>query len=152
MSLGISYTIFPYRGYSQQVRVKCFPDLLDLGTVPICVPQNRLVLLMNPLAVPITIQCTVPEDGKETPLILNVSNTDEYLPIHVKDPNYEIKESDVSIHNSVRSNGRETTSRTVSLAMESSEDSLMTYHSMMMDDNSSLTSYSMEFQEQTLGK
>lgn len=128
--------------------------------MPICVPQNRLVLLMNPLAVPITIQCTVPEDGKETPLILNVSNTDEYLPIHVKDPNYEIQEyiqyakskSDVSIHNSVRSNGRETTSRTVSLAMESSEDSLMTYHSMMMDENSSLTSYSMEFQEQTLGK
>ncbi|XP_065356796.1 uncharacterized protein LOC135951140 [Calliphora vicina] len=74
------------KGYSKHVRVKCFPDIIDLGVTPIAMPQKRLVLLMNPLTVPLTVQCTVKDDGNEIPLVLNTRNVEEHLPITVNDP------------------------------------------------------------------
>ncbi|XP_061398688.1 uncharacterized protein LOC133334406 [Musca vetustissima] len=142
------------RGISQQVRVKCFPEVLELNSIPICVPQKRLVLIINPLSVPITVQCTVPNDGIEIPLVLNVNETHDHLPITVKDPVKHMqechKEEEISLRlkkddAEIRSN-----EENAIVELENSEISLQTYRSIRIDDNSSMTSYSTEFQENAL--
>ncbi|XP_073825858.1 uncharacterized protein isoform X2 [Musca autumnalis] len=142
------------RGVSQKVRVKCFPDVLDLDIVPICVPQKRLVLIMNPLSVPITVQCSIPNNGTETPLILNVTDTNEQLPITIKDPVMYMHEcqqmEEITSLSEVDDTDNKTNHETMMVEIENSEESLRTYSSVKLDDNSSVTSYSTEFQEQAL--
>lgn len=77
---------FLKRGYSQQARCKCFPDIVDFGQIPVALPQRRLALIRNPLAVPITVQLSVPHDGYEIPLVLNIQNVNTPTPINVNDP------------------------------------------------------------------
>uniref|UniRef100_A0A1I8MUJ3 Uncharacterized protein n=1 Tax=Musca domestica TaxID=7370 RepID=A0A1I8MUJ3_MUSDO len=142
------------RGVSQQVRVKCFPDIIDLDIVPVCVPQKRLVLLMNPLSVPITVQCCVPNDGIETPLVLNINDTNQHLPINVKDPiihMLECQENEEIISRLDDDDSRvEVNCGNMIVEMKNSEMSLQTYRSMINYDSSSITSYSTEFQEEAL--
>lgn len=44
------------------------------------------MLLMNPLAVPITLQVQPSDDGEEQPLVFNIHEPTKILPITVKDP------------------------------------------------------------------
>ncbi|KAH8237861.1 hypothetical protein KR032_004475, partial [Drosophila birchii] len=74
------------RGTGQPVQLRTFPSLVEFGSIPIAVPQKRYMLLLNPLAVPITLQITPTEDGAETPLVLNIRDNTELLPITVRDP------------------------------------------------------------------
>ncbi|KAH8244579.1 hypothetical protein KR038_007057, partial [Drosophila bunnanda] len=74
------------RGTGQPVQLRTFPSLVEFGSIPIAVPQKRYMLLLNPLAVPITLQIKPTEDGAETPLVLNIHDTTDLLPITVRDP------------------------------------------------------------------
>ncbi|KNC22402.1 hypothetical protein FF38_04659, partial [Lucilia cuprina] len=126
------------KGYSQHIRVKCFPDIVDYGEIPIAIPQKRLVLLMNPLTVPITVQCTVRNDGNETPLILNARNIEEHLPITVNDPFYyaQLSAKAENIDGSVLS---ELEDLEFKFDCEGPENSVISVRSLM-DDNSSCSS------------
>ncbi|XP_067624734.1 uncharacterized protein [Eurosta solidaginis] len=73
------------KGQSIHARLKIFPDVLQFGVVPFGIPCKRLVLLVNPFMVPVTVQVTVGDDGDETPLVLNVEDADGLQPITVKD-------------------------------------------------------------------
>ncbi|XP_075147702.1 uncharacterized protein LOC142221779 [Haematobia irritans] len=153
---GIFSTII--RGISQQVKVKCFPDLLDLGRVPICVPQKHLVLLINPLTVPIAVKCFIPEDGIETPLVLNVIDTDEHLPIHVKDPIYSMHvyegqkddDDDASVFGNKIHGCGETTTAELNFQIDGKVSQLSYRSVMSVSSSSQMTSYSTEFEEQAL--
>ncbi|XP_017132038.1 uncharacterized protein LOC108149140 isoform X1 [Drosophila elegans] len=74
------------KGTGQPVQLRTFPQLVEFGSIPMAVPQKRYMLLMNPLAVPITLQVKPTDDGEETPLVLNIRNSTEMLPITVRDP------------------------------------------------------------------
>ncbi|XP_041631898.1 uncharacterized protein [Drosophila kikkawai] len=74
------------RGTGQPVQLRTFPSLVEFGSIPVAVPQKRYMLLLNPLAVPITLQVKPTEDGTETPLVLNIRDSTELLPITVRDP------------------------------------------------------------------
>ncbi|ALC39538.1 CG15824 [Drosophila busckii] len=74
------------KGTGQHVQLRTFPQLVEFGSIPIAVPQKRFMLLMNPLAVPITLQVTTTDDGEEQPLVLNIRDSTEMLPITVRDP------------------------------------------------------------------
>ncbi|EDV57289.2 uncharacterized protein LOC6541119 [Drosophila erecta] len=82
---GAHYKI-TLKGTGQPVQLRTFPQLVEFGSIPIAVPQKRYMLLMNPLAVPITLQVKTTEDGEETPLVLNIRSATELLPITVRDP------------------------------------------------------------------
>ncbi|KAH8282977.1 hypothetical protein KR054_011387, partial [Drosophila jambulina] len=82
---GASYEV-EVRGTGQPVQLRTFPNLVEFGSIPIAVPQKRYMLLLNPLAVPITLQVKPTEDGAETPLVLNIRDSSELLPITVRDP------------------------------------------------------------------
>ena len=84
----LKFIFYLKRGFSQQARCKVFPDVVDLGNIPVALPQKRLALLRNPLTVPITVQLSVPDDGYEVPLVLNAQNVRDHLPINVDDPVY----------------------------------------------------------------
>lgn len=49
------------------------------------------MLLMNPLAVPITFQVQTTEDGEEQPLVFNIREPSKILPITIKDPIKELQ-------------------------------------------------------------
>ncbi|XP_030384254.1 uncharacterized protein LOC115631593 [Scaptodrosophila lebanonensis] len=82
---GPHYKVF-IRGIGQYVQLRTFPQLVEFGSIPIAVPQKRYMLLMNPLAVPITLQVHATEDGEEQPLVLNIRDSTEMLPITIRDP------------------------------------------------------------------
>lgn len=60
--------------------------MIELGTIPVGVPQKRFLLVINPLSVPCAIQCSFKDDGEDPPLVLNIDDVDDLLPITVKDP------------------------------------------------------------------
>ncbi|KAH8278034.1 hypothetical protein KR026_003841, partial [Drosophila bipectinata] len=82
---GAHYKI-TLKGTGQQVQLRTFPQLVEFGSIPVAVPQKRYMLLMNPLAVPITLQVKPTDDGEETPLVLNIRDSTEMLPITIRDP------------------------------------------------------------------
>lgn len=57
-----------------------------MGTVPVGVPQRRTLTIVNPLSVPITMECFIDDDGTERPLVLDILNVNDHLPIDVVDP------------------------------------------------------------------
>ncbi|EDW13046.2 uncharacterized protein Dmoj_GI18006 [Drosophila mojavensis] len=73
------------KGLGQHIQLRTFPQLVEFGTIPFGVPQKRFMLLMNPLAVPITLQVKPTEDGLEQPLVFNIRESD-VLPITIRDP------------------------------------------------------------------
>lgn len=111
---------------------------------------------MNPLSVPITVQCSIPNDGIETPLVLNVTDTNQHLPINVKDPVIhmrECQENEEIISRLDDDDSRvEVNCGNMINEIKNSEMSVQTYRSMINYDSSSMTSYSTEFQEEALGK
>lgn len=54
---------------------------------------------MNPLSVPLTIQCIAGNDGHEMPLVLNTYSVKDHLPITVNDPFISLHESQVEERN-----------------------------------------------------
>ncbi|KAH8271115.1 hypothetical protein KR018_012407, partial [Drosophila ironensis] len=82
---GAHYKI-AIRGTGQPVQLRTFPALVEFGSIPLAVPQKRYLLLLNPLAVSITLQVKATEDGEETPLVLNIRDSIDMLPITVRDP------------------------------------------------------------------
>ncbi|XP_030565466.1 uncharacterized protein LOC115765868 isoform X5 [Drosophila novamexicana] len=82
---GAYYTV-TIKGVGQHVQLRTFPQLVEFGSIPFAVPQKRLMLLMNPLAVPITMQVTATDDGSEQPLVFNIRDSTEMLPITIRDP------------------------------------------------------------------
>lgn len=128
------------------MRVKCFPDIIELGVIPIAIPQKRLVLLMNPLAVPITVECTIRDDGSETPLVLDAPNVNDHLPITVKDPFYYMKTS-TNEENDLENYQAEEQKIKFQFSSEEQEISLPSERSEI-EDNSS---YSSEFEKLALG-
>ncbi|KAH8361013.1 hypothetical protein KR093_010871, partial [Drosophila rubida] len=87
---GMYYNVM-IKGTGQNVQLRTFPQLVEFGTVPFAVPQKRFMLLMNPLAVPITLQVHATEDGEEQPLVFNIRDTIKILPITVRDPIRELQ-------------------------------------------------------------
>lgn len=87
---GLYYNV-QIRGTGQHVQLRTFPQLVEFGTIPFAVPQKRFMLLMNPLAVPITLQVHATEDGEEQPLVFNIRETNNILPITVRDPIKELQ-------------------------------------------------------------
>lgn len=43
-------------------------------------------MILNPISVPITVQFFIRNDGTEVPLVLNIQDVNEHLPIDVLDP------------------------------------------------------------------
>ncbi|KAH8266486.1 hypothetical protein KR044_004226, partial [Drosophila immigrans] len=87
---GMYYNVI-IKGTGQNVQLRTFPQLVEFGTIPFGVPQKRFMLLMNPLAVPITLQVQSTEDGEEQPLVLNIRDSNKILPITVRDPIKELQ-------------------------------------------------------------
>ncbi|KAM7351072.1 uncharacterized protein ACRADG_004056 [Cochliomyia hominivorax] len=126
------------QGQSQIVRVKCYPEIIDFGVIPIAMPQKRLVLLMNPLSVPITVQCSIREDGTEQPLILNARDVKEHLPVTVSDPLYFIKES-IKIENESDID-QQLRDFKIRYDGDESETSILSVRSQLEDNNSTCSS------------
>lgn len=65
------------------------------------------MLLMNPLAVPITLQVHATEDGEEQPLVFNIRDPNKILPITVRDPIKELQRAhedlieDIDVENNI---------------------------------------------------
>uniref|UniRef100_A0A1A9VXN7 Uncharacterized protein n=1 Tax=Glossina austeni TaxID=7395 RepID=A0A1A9VXN7_GLOAU len=74
------------KGTSRKVHCRAFPEMLSLGLLPVAVPQKRLIMIVNPISVPITVQFFIKDDGTEVPLVLNIQDVNEHLPIDVLDP------------------------------------------------------------------
>ncbi|KAL9924984.1 uncharacterized protein ACN2A1_010385 [Glossina fuscipes fuscipes] len=74
------------KGTSRKVYCRAFPEMLSLGLLPVAVPQRRLIMILNPISVPITVQFSIKDDGTEVPLVLNIQDVNEHLPIDVLDP------------------------------------------------------------------
>ncbi|XP_043647447.1 uncharacterized protein LOC122615916 [Drosophila teissieri] len=128
---GAHYKIL-LKGTGQPVQLRTFPQLVEFGSIPIAVPQKRYMLLMNPLAVPITLQVKTTEDGEETPLVLNIRSATELLPITVRDPIRHLQK----VHEDLQSQQPEeqgdfrfTTTEAEMLSMNSVKSSDSTYSS-----------------------
>uniref|UniRef100_A0A1A9W0K3 Uncharacterized protein n=1 Tax=Glossina brevipalpis TaxID=37001 RepID=A0A1A9W0K3_9MUSC len=74
------------KGHCRKVYCRAFPEMLSLGLLPVAVPQRRLIMILNPISVPITVQFSIKDDGVEIPLVLNIQDVNEHLPIDVLDP------------------------------------------------------------------
>ncbi|KAH8357028.1 hypothetical protein KR200_002314, partial [Drosophila serrata] len=125
------------RGTGQPVQLRTFPGLVEFGSIPIAVPQKRYMLLLNPLAVPITLQIKPSEDGAETPLVLNIRDSTELLPITVRDPIKHLQQVHEELVQPV-------TLGTVQLTEEEPE------AMSMKSVESNLSVYSQEFEEEVL--
>jgi len=123
------------------VQLRTFPQLVEFGSIPIAVPQKRYMLLMNPLAVPITLQVKATEDGEETPLVLNIRSATEMLPVTVRDPIRHLQQ----VHEDLQSQQLEE-SKEVHLTI--TEPELLSVHSVKSTDSV----YSSEFEEEVMGK
>ncbi|XP_017074987.2 LOW QUALITY PROTEIN: uncharacterized protein LOC108110432 [Drosophila eugracilis] len=127
------------KGTGQPVQLRTFPQLVEFGSIPMAVPQKRYMLLMNPLAVPITLQVKPTDDGEETPLVLNIRSSTEMLPITVRDPIKHLQQ----VHEDLQS--QETIeSKEVRLTITESE--AMSFQSVKMSEST----YSMEFEEEVM--
>lgn len=80
-----------FSGVGTPVQLRTFPQLVEFGSIPFAIPQKRFMLLMNPLAVPITLQVQTTEDGEEQPLVFNIREPSKILPITIKDPIKELQ-------------------------------------------------------------
>ncbi|XP_034101229.1 uncharacterized protein LOC117565950 isoform X2 [Drosophila albomicans] len=126
------------KGTGQNVQLRTFPQLVEFGTVPFAVPQKRFMLLMNPLAVPITLQVHATEDGEEQPLIFNIRDSSKILPITVRDPIKELQRAHEDILEDV--------DLTLDARLSSIENDLLSEKSYVVNESE----YSSEFEEEVM--
>jgi len=129
------------RGTGQPVQLRTFPQLVEFGSVPIAVPQKRYMLLMNPLAVPITLQVKPTEDGEETPLVLNIRSSTEMLPITVRDPIRHLQQVHEDLQNQEPEEHRE-------IRLTTTESEILSMKSVRVSESV----YSLEFEEEVMGE
>lgn len=123
-----------------------------MGAISIAIPQKRVILLTNPLTIPITVQCHVCDDGSETPLVLNVDDTQKHLPVTVKDPSTYLQQP-FEYHQEKRYQDFQQDGEIFQLIGDNDEDNdcvadLLSVHSRSGDN----TSCSTEFAVSALGK
>lgn len=123
------------------MQLRTFPQLVEFGSIPVAVPQKRYMLLMNPLAVPITLQVKPTDDGEETPLVLNIRDSTEMLPITIRDPIRHLQ----SVHEELQRRENEPYEK-ITLT-EHLPDS-MSVKSFQTSDSI----YSLDFEEEVMGK
>ncbi|XP_033235264.1 uncharacterized protein [Drosophila pseudoobscura] len=134
---GAHYKVY-LKGTGQHVQLRTFPQLVEFGSIPMAVPQKRYMLLMNPLAVPITLQVKASDDGEEQPLVLNIRDSTEMLPITVRDPIKHLQRA----HEDMRNDSLEYNS----INLTSNTPDMLSMKSLHI--NESL--YSMEFEEEVM--
>uniref|UniRef100_A0A6P4E058 Uncharacterized protein LOC108037644 n=1 Tax=Drosophila rhopaloa TaxID=1041015 RepID=A0A6P4E058_DRORH len=127
------------KGTGQPVQLRTFPQLVEFGSIPMAVPQKRYMLLMNPLAVPITLQVKPTDDGEETPLVLNIRNSTEMLPITVRDPIRHLQQVHEELQNHEPEEPRE-------IRLTSTASEVMSVRSVKMSESN----YSLEFEEEVM--
>ncbi|SPP79109.1 uncharacterized protein LOC117582439 [Drosophila guanche] len=126
------------KGTGQHVQLRTFPQLVEFGSIPMAVPQKRYMLLMNPLAVPITLQVTPSDDGAEQPLVLNIRDSTEMLPITVRDPIKHLQRA----HEDMRNDSLELTD----IKLTSLVPDMLSLKSLHINESA----YSMEFEEDVM--
>ncbi|XP_068141752.1 uncharacterized protein [Drosophila tropicalis] len=127
------------KGAGQHVQLRTFPQLVEFGSIPMAVPQKRYMLLMNPLAVPITLQVHATEDGEEQPLVLNIRDSSEMLPITVRDPISHLQR----VHEDLRNND---SLLNEDIELSNLEPDMLSVHSY----NQNESVYSVEFEEDVM--
>lgn len=98
------------------------------------------MLLMNPLAVPITLQVHASEDGEEQPLVFNIREPTKILPITIKDP---IKKLQFAKEDMMSEPDLETP-----IILTNTEPEAQSFHSYSVNESE----YSADFEENVLGK
>ncbi|KAH8412221.1 hypothetical protein KR009_000536, partial [Drosophila setifemur] len=134
-----AYQKITLKGTGQQVQLRTFPQVVEFGSIPMAVPQKRYMLLMNPLAVPITLQVKPTDDGEETPLVLNIRDSTEMLPITVRDPIRHLQ----TVHEDLQKKGLDPFEK-----IDLTEDlpDALSVHSFQTSDSI----YSLEFEEEVM--
>ncbi|XP_064539581.1 uncharacterized protein LOC135429246 isoform X1 [Drosophila montana] len=132
---GAYYNVI-IKGIGQHVQLRTFPQLVEFGSIPFAVPQKRFMLLMNPLAVPITLQVTAVDDGLEQPLVFNIRDSTEMLPITIKDPIKQLQQ----VHEDLRSPNYDANEK---IELTTAEPDMMSEKSLSVNDSV----YSIEFEE-----
>ncbi|XP_050741156.1 uncharacterized protein LOC108029238 isoform X2 [Drosophila biarmipes] len=135
---GAHYKIL-IKGTGQPVQLRTFPQLVEFGSIPIAVPQKRYMLLMNPLAVPITLQVKPTDDGEETPLVLNIRSSTEMLPITVRDPIRHLQQVHEDLQNQEPEEHRE-------IRLTTTESEILSIKSVKESESV----YSLEFEEEVM--
>ncbi|EDW03468.1 GH10488 [Drosophila grimshawi] len=126
------------KGTGQHIQLRTFPELVEFGSIPFAVPQKRFMLLMNPLSVPITLQVTVNDDGAEQPLVFNIRDPIEMLPITIRDPIKHMQETYIDLCDN--------TEIDQNIEFNGSQDDLLSVHSVSVNDSE----YSVQFEENVL--
>lgn len=122
------------------VQLRTFPQLVEFGSIPFAIPQKRFMLLMNPLAVPITLQVQTSDDGEEQPLVFNIREPSKILPITIKDP---IKELQFAKEDMMAGPEPE-----CNIEFSTREPDEKSVHSISVNESV----YSLDFEENVLGK
>ncbi|KAH8409413.1 hypothetical protein KR222_002720, partial [Zaprionus bogoriensis] len=134
---GVSHNVW-VKGSGQNVQLRTFPHLVEFGTIPFAVPQKRFMLLMNPLAVPITLQVYATEDGEEQPLVFNIRDSSKVLPITIKDPIKDLQKAHEDMLADV--------DLSTNIQITTSDTEVQSVHSYELNDSV----YSLDFEESVM--
>ncbi|XP_055858097.1 uncharacterized protein LOC129920664 isoform X2 [Episyrphus balteatus] len=77
------------RGTSLPTIVKVYPEIIEFGQIPICIPQKDSITIFNPLPVSVVVEPKIIDKGVENPLILCVDDLN--LPLNTRTTTYYSK-------------------------------------------------------------